>query len=142
MTKGKVPSLIALLYLLIYSSMSTLDDPLEDLSMEYCTMWIDRHETREDELRFSGMETTDIVGYRFWEHRDNLPWRVDRRRSRVGLSVELSVLTYVLSHIGDMNSEEIVTMSILLYRDRIIEILRIRSIDREDEPISEVSAYG
>ena len=105
--------------------MLALDDPLDDIRMPYISSWIDSHHRRESQFHRARMETTEIVRQDLWEHRDHLAWSIDTRCSCYSLAIEGGTLRHILSNIGDMDGERIVSVCLLSDRDSIIEILGI-----------------
>lgn len=80
------------------------------------------------------MEATEIVRKDFWKHRNDAIRSIDARRSFQSFEVNILSFFHVFTHIGDMNSEEEIAIRIASDTDRIVEILRVGSIDREREP--------
>lgn len=88
------------------------------------------------------METTEVIGEVLWEHRDHTSRRIDTRTTEICLVIEGCSLSHVLTHIGDMDTEEIVPSLISCYRDRIIEIPSICAIDRDRRPCTEIETFS
>ena len=98
---------------------------------------IDLHHDRESELGRSWMETTEIIRELLGKHRDDLSRGIDAGRSSECFSIERTSLSHILTHVCDMDREEVFTFLIPSDTDRIIEIFRISTIDRHREDISE-----
>lgn len=122
----------------IYSSFATLDHPLSHTGCEDFALLIDLHEDGECEFWIPRMEATEVIRETLRKHRDDLPWGIDTRCALDSLMVESTSLTYVLSNIGDMHDEEKFPILIPCDTDSIIEVLRICTIDRHREHVTEI----
>lgn len=101
-----------------------IDPGREDLS---CL--VELHDDAQSRLGTAGVERTEIIREVFWEHRDNLIWRIDTGSAMVCLTVEDRILDHILGNIRDMDSELEVPVCEFLDSDGIIEVFRIGSVD-------------
>lgn len=96
------------------------------------------HEDREDELRCARMQATAVVREDLWKHRDDSSWCIYTCSAEICLSIESTSLAHIFTYISDVHTEQIASVVVSHDRYRIIEILRIGSIDRDRRPSSEV----
>ena len=127
---------------IIDPSVSALDNPLHNISMCHIATCINLHDTGECELLSSRMETTEVIREDLWKHRDDFIGCVDTGGSQEGFSVEERILGHVLSNISNMNRKRISATFFSPYRDGVIKVFCIGTIDGHGVPITKISSMS
>src|SRR5437763_235580 len=67
---------------------------------------------------------------------------IHRRRALVRLAIEPASLAHVMRDVGDVDAQPIIAVRQLFDRDRIVEIARVLSVDRDRHETSEIGAVA
>src|SRR4030042_4177958 len=86
------------------------------------------------------METTDLIGKFCWKHRDSAVRKIDAGATRISFVVQSSLITHIVTDIGDGNVEFHASILFFFNGDGIIEISCIFSVNGEGRNTSQVTS--
>ena len=119
--------------------LGALDDPLDELGGEDAPLPVRLDERRENEAVDSGIQGAETVGEVLGQHRQDPARKIDARAPGPRLVVERRPFPHVVGDVGDVHSEPEAGRR-TLDLDRVVEVLRGLSVDRDHPPVPEVAA--
>lgn len=125
--------------LIIYTSMFALYDAFDNLSMANMSSCIKLYNNRKCEFWTSRMKTTKIIRKNWRKHRNNFSRSIHTCCPIKSSCIKNTSFSYILCHIRNMN-RKFISIFELFYRNGIIEVFCISSINRKNKLISKVSS--
>ena len=89
-----------------------------------------------------GAQRTQLVRKPFRKHRHGAVHQIDRRAALHGLVVDYRVGPHVMGHVGDMHAHFPDAVLYFAHRQRVVEVLGVRGVDREGRDTPEVAPLG
>ena len=89
-----------------------------------------------------GSQRTQLVRKPFGKHRHGAVHQIDRRAALHGLVVDHRVGPHVMGHVGDVHAHFPDAVLYFAHRQRVVEVLGVRGIDREGRDTPEVAPLG
>ena len=130
-----------LLHLRIAHPLVHPDHALDDPVIRDFTVWIERHECRKCQAVLPCVQGTDAVGEPFRKHRDHPVSQIYRGAAKQGFPVECRVLLDIIGDIRNMNAQ-FVPLSDPFDRHGVIEVLRVRPVDRDRAEPAQILSPG
>ena len=108
-----------------------VDDPVVKLVAYDAAMTIDFHQGRLDQAVDVGIQAAQPGGQLRGKHVNRTLGEIHRRTAFVRLAIQRAALAHVMRHVGDVNAKPEMTVRQLFERDRVVEIARVLTVDRD-----------
>ena len=96
------------------------------------------HDHAQRQAVFPRVQRADPVRERLRQHRDHSVGEIDGGAAAQRFPVQLRALLDIVRYVRDVNAQR-VPVWMLRQRNRVVEILRVRTVDRHQLPVPEVS---
>ena len=97
------------------------------------------HHHRHTELIFVRTQATKLVAQTFRQHRYHPIYQIDTRATLICFLIHRTTLYHIMRHVGDMNSDLIITILQHLKREGVIKILRVGRVDGKGQHVAHVA---
>ena len=118
------------------------DDTVGEAAMQNLPCVIVRNVDALGESRLVRLEAANTVAEDFRQHGNRLARQVDAVASKAGLLIQRRAGRDKVADVGDVHAEHPVAVGVAVQADRVVEVLGIRRIDRDDHLVADVLSLG